>query len=456
LACVGEGRYAELAPYVDQFVADMLRETPKLRAQILALQARCHLAVNDFTKAEKALREVQKMPPSIVPLEVWQSMLGAALLGQKQFAEAEDYLVKGYENLGSGDVDVRKNRFWLLSDAGNAIVRLYEEWGKPDRATKWSAQVADVLAQPSWLEARARLYEYAVAWREDDLGRDHLTTLAKMQNLATTRARLGRLDAAEAILVEVAQRFRDRVKTAKQDPPANKRDPDRKDSEDPYHYPRIIALNNLSEIAFENNHPEIGVSAALEILKIDRPKFMEKDKENKIGWADQLVTVAAHLLQFKQYAEVALEFVEINRRHFEKTKENQIAWAGELARVADYLLQYKQYAPAEPIAAECLTLRQKNLGLKDWRTCNAMSMRGEVLFRLKRPEEAEPLLLQGYEGLRDHEAEIPPAFRLLRLYQVVDRLVQLYEATGKPDKAAEYREKRPPPPEFGPDPHVIK
>jgi eukaryotic-like serine/threonine-protein kinase len=58
-----------------------------------------------------------------------------------------------------------------------------------------------------------------------------------------------------------------------------------------------------------------------------------------------------------------------------------------------------------------------------------------------RPEEyadAEPLLLAGYEGLKQREQTVPEQGKI-RLPEAVERLVQLYEATGKKDEAAKWR-----------------
>ncbi len=49
-----------------------------------------------------------------------------------------------------------------------------------------------------------------------------------------------------------------------------------------------------------------------------------------------------------------------------------------------------------------------------------------------------PLLLTGYEGLKQREKTIPPQGKV-RLTEAVERLVQLYEATGRQDKAAKWR-----------------
>jgi eukaryotic-like serine/threonine-protein kinase len=55
--------------------------------------------------------------------------------------------------------------------------------------------------------------------------------------------------------------------------------------------------------------------------------------------------------------------------------------------------------------------------------------------------DAEPLLLAGYAGMKKREAKIPPQGKV-RLSEAVERLVQLYEATGKKDEAAKWRQER--------------
>lgn len=50
----------------------------------------------------------------------------------------------------------------------------------------------------------------------------------------------------------------------------------------------------------------------------------------------------------------------------------------------------------------------------------------------------EPLLLSGYQGLKQHEAEIP-ANGERNLTNALERLVQFYVATGHPDQAAEWK-----------------
>ena len=70
------------------------------------------------------------------------------------------------------------------------------------------------------------------------------------------------------------------------------------------------------------------------------------------------------------------------------------------------------------------------------------SLLGGSLLGQKKYAEAEPLLLAGYEGMKQREGKIPPIFKF-RLTEAIERLVQLYEVTGKKDKADEWRKKLP-------------
>jgi len=52
-------------------------------------------------------------------------------------------------------------------------------------------------------------------------------------------------------------------------------------------------------------------------------------------------------------------------------------------------------------------------------------------------DEAEPLLLESYAGLKQYESENPKV--KVRVAQALQRLVQLYDRWDKKDKADEWR-----------------
>jgi lipopolysaccharide biosynthesis regulator YciM len=112
--------------------------------------------------------------------------------------------------------------------------------------------------------------------------------------------------------------------------------------------------------------------------------------------------------------------------------------AAALARNGLALLELKRWADAEPILREALAIRAAK-GPDAWTTFNSKSMLGASLLGQQKYAAAEPLLLQGYEGLKQREAKIPPLFKQARLTEALERLVRLYEATGQKDKADEWR-----------------
>jgi len=71
-----------------------------------------------------------------------QSLLGASLMGQGKYAEAEPLLIAGYKGLKklSPAIAVEAN----LPEAGQRLVRLYTAWGKPDQADEWRRKLGFV------------------------------------------------------------------------------------------------------------------------------------------------------------------------------------------------------------------------------------------------------------------------------------------------------------------------
>ncbi len=108
-----------------------------------------------------------------------------------------------------------------------------------------------------------------------------------------------------------------------------------------------------------------------------------------------------------------------------------------LAGIGMALLEQEQWAAAEPFIREGLAIRAKAQP-DSWNTFNEQSMLGGALLGQKKYAEAEPLLLAGYAGMKQRENTIPAVGRD-RLPEAVERLVQLYDATGKKDEAAKWR-----------------
>jgi hypothetical protein len=112
-------------------------------------------------------------------------------------------------------------------------------------------------------------------------------------------------------------------------------------------------------------------------------------------------------------------------------------YAGELAALALNLINQEKWTEAETSLRECLAIREKTEP-DDWRTFNSKAQLGAALLGQKNYADAEPLLLAGYEGMRDREEKIPAPGKP-RLTEALQRLVQLYTALEKPDDAAKWQ-----------------
>jgi serine/threonine protein kinase len=104
--------------------------------QNLQLQGRC-------AEAEELAREALTLYDRNPHTEgEWRrphvmSLLGGALLGQKKYADAEPLLLKGYAGVKQAeDIIVGQERY-RLDEAGERVVRYYEETNQPGHAREW-------------------------------------------------------------------------------------------------------------------------------------------------------------------------------------------------------------------------------------------------------------------------------------------------------------------------------
>jgi hypothetical protein len=105
--------------------------------------------------------------------------------------------------------------------------------------------------------------------------------------------------------------------------------------------------------------------------------------------------------------------------------------------LGDANLAARNWTAAADVLRECLGLREKSQP-EDWRRFWTMSQLGAALAGQAKYPEAEPLLIQGYEGLKAREAKIPGPFKK-RLPEASARIVPFYESWDKREKAEEWR-----------------
>jgi tetratricopeptide (TPR) repeat protein len=144
-----ERRYAEAEPLWSK-VIEIRRFGARADTPALANLGFVRIQLGKYAEAEPVIREAltadEKNLPGSWDILRDRLLLGASLAGQTQFADAEPLLIAGFEGLLR-----RKNgmppesRFWL-DDAGPLIVRLYQDWGKPDQAAAWTRRLRETKA----------------------------------------------------------------------------------------------------------------------------------------------------------------------------------------------------------------------------------------------------------------------------------------------------------------------
>ena len=108
-----------------------------------------------YPEAESILRECLRIRDAKLP-DDWsrfntQNLLGESLLGQKKHAEAEPLLLSGYQGMKTRETRIPARYKVLLTAAGERVVRLYESWGKKEKAKEWRAKTkatSEIPANP--------------------------------------------------------------------------------------------------------------------------------------------------------------------------------------------------------------------------------------------------------------------------------------------------------------------
>jgi serine/threonine protein kinase/tetratricopeptide (TPR) repeat protein len=99
----------------------------------------------DQDEAETLIRQAlafqRKWTPDYVKRYYWESLHGAILLAQKKYAEAEPLLLQGYQGMKERPIG---GTFVIeFREAGERVVRFYEEINQPERARRWRERLLE-------------------------------------------------------------------------------------------------------------------------------------------------------------------------------------------------------------------------------------------------------------------------------------------------------------------------
>jgi hypothetical protein len=115
---------------------------PLLVARALAGLGAVLLELAQAQEAEPLLRESVTIRRERLPSGDWrtanvESLLGGCLTALERYEEAEPLLLNSYRGFQAAREPPTKR----VEQAGQRVLRLYESWGKPDRAEAWRKQI---------------------------------------------------------------------------------------------------------------------------------------------------------------------------------------------------------------------------------------------------------------------------------------------------------------------------
>ncbi|HLN26971.1 MAG TPA: tetratricopeptide repeat protein, partial [Gemmataceae bacterium] len=270
--------------------------------------------------------------------------------------------------------------------------------------------LAQAYRDDGQLDKALPLYEQTLAKEKEKLGPDHPDTLVCMTNLAFAYWLQRKLDRSIPLFEEALK--------------------GRKAKLGLLHPATIQTMYNLGV-----NYLQAGrVSEAIALLETaHREGSLPEDRTSA---ARELLSAYVTAGKNHEANVLAADLAAAARQQYPTDSPRLI---GVLDQTSLALMQIKAFAQAEPILRECLAIRKKKEP-DAWTTFSTLSILGGALLANDKYAEAEALLLQGYAGMKRREVKIPPEGKV-RLTEALERLVQLYEAWGKKDKAAEWRKK---------------
>jgi tetratricopeptide (TPR) repeat protein len=423
---------------------------------------------------EEAMQRCQRIlgpdhPDTLVSMNNLATIYQTAGKGAQALALYETTLRRRQGKLGPNHPDTVRSlnnlagAYWYLRQADKALP-LFEEALPRLQATLGADHphpltcmnnLASAYSHTGKLERAVPLWEETHRLQRAKLGANHPDTLNTANNLASGYRSLGKLDKALPLMKQTYLQFRERL---------GAEHPDTLLSMSNYatlcwllqrldqSIPLLEEAYRLRKAKFGPDHPDtLMTQTNLGINYRDGKRFAEaiqmleaaqqqKNHPNPRFLATALLDTYARAGQEAK----ALPLIQANLEAARKLPPRSPQLVGALSTNGGHLLRLKKYAEAEPVLRECLTLcEQLTTGTKPlivaWQLGHTQSMLGGALLGQKHYQAAEPLLIQGYEGMLKLEPTIPLPVRFY-LTDALERLVEVYEALGKPEEARKWRQ----------------
>ena len=258
-------------------------------------------------------------------------------------------------------------------------------------------------------------YRQATETKRRILGIEHPETLRSMGNLAVVYEGEGKYSEAETLqsqILDVSRRVLG-----------------------PEHPETLRAMGNLAETNDQDGKYGKAESLFSQVLEMER-RVLGAEHPNTLETLSEFAWMCQRQQKYSLAQTEGARVLASRRRVLGSDHPDTMNSAANLALA--YLSDGK-FAQSEPLAREVLAFNNNNQP-DDWQRFRAETLVGESLAGQKRYAEAEPLLLDGYQGMlgRKDRIDVPDWYHIQRAREWI---IQLYRDWDKPQKAADWREK---------------
>jgi serine/threonine protein kinase/Flp pilus assembly protein TadD len=406
---------------------------PEIEAALQHTLGQSYLELGQYFEAEPLLRTA---------LETREEILGTDHPDVFETLTYLGYLLRDLDRLGEADTVLRKALDVARSVYGEehqkvatALASLglledsrgnYEEAERLDREVlamrlkllgEEQRDVAQSMNNLGWvlqnqgeLDEAEELYRRALAVYHKLLGAEHPAIALTMNNLAVLLNTKGDLDGAEELFRGALAMRRKLLGDA--------------------HLEITHSLNGLAGVKHGKGELDQAEALYLEALEMTRELVGERHREVALNLS-ALAWIRSDRGDLEGSVELYEQVLEMQR---ELLGNEHLHVATTLANMGLNLDMMGDFSRAKSLLQEALRIHRKLSSADDWSLANIQSHYGACLTHLELYEQADANLLAAQKVL---EANLGTEHTRTR--RNVRRLVELYEAWGKPDKAAEYR-----------------
>jgi eukaryotic-like serine/threonine-protein kinase len=259
-----------------------------------------------------------------------------------------------------------------------------------------------------------KLYATVIDIQRRVSGPDHPETLNALNNLGVLYSVQGKYSEAAPIYEKVLEQWRKQL--------------------GPEHPRTLAVMSNIAVLKLGQRDFAGAETLGHRVLEI-RTRVLGAEHSDTLQSQNILASIFEEEGKYAEADPLFTRVIEV-RQHVLGPKNPDTLDA--IAHLGELRIDQTRYAEAEAMLRGCLDIQKQTMP-SDYRRYLTETLLGASLAGDHKYVEAEPLLVGGYEGMKQNAAAVSDLNRQ-KMKKVGELVVKFYTAWNKPDKAAEWRQ----------------